>query len=51
MGLVAFMAARGAWGMYTKFAAASEADAAAKLELETLSPNIFVKVFRALFVW
>lgn len=104
LALVAFMAVRGAWGMYTKFAAASEADAAAKVELETLrsqvsqvgasaealssdrgveagvrerygvarpgegqidiirreatstaakpdEPNIFVKMFRALFVW
>jgi cell division protein FtsB len=102
--LVAFFAIRGAWGMYAKFAAASEADAASKIELETLKgqvsqvgasaaalasqrgveagvrerygvarpgegqidiirregtttapkadePNVFVKIFRALFVW
>ncbi len=102
--LLAFFAVRGAWGMYTKFAAASAADAAAQTELETLKsqvhlvgasaealvsmrgveagvrerygvarpgegqidiirreasstpaeadkPNIFVKIFRALFVW
>lgn len=104
LALLAFFALRGAWGMYTKFVAASEADAAAKEELETLKgqvaqvgasadelssargveagvrerfgvarpgegqidiirrevassspkkdePNIFVKVFRAIFVW
>ena len=101
---VAFFAVRGAWGMYTKFVAASNADASAQAELETLKsqvslvgasaealvsergveagvrerygvarpgegqidiirreaatttpradgPNIFVKIFRALFVW
>lgn len=104
LALVAFFAVRGAWGMYTKFAAASEADASAQAELETLrsqvslvgasaealvslrgveagvrerygvarpgegqidiirreattsvpradEPNVFVKIFRALFVW
>jgi cell division protein FtsB len=104
LAFVAFFAARGAWGMYTKFAAASEADAASQTELATLKaqvsqvgasaaalssdrgveagvrerygvarpgegqidiirreatssapmadePNIFVKIFRALFVW
>jgi cell division protein FtsB len=104
LALVAFFAIRGAWGMYTKFAAASQADAAAQVELETLKgqvsqvgasaaalvsdrgveagvrerygvarpgegqidiirreasstpptrdePNIFVKMFRAIFVW
>lgn len=104
LALVAFFALRGAWGMYTKFAAASQADAAAQVELETLKgqvgtvgasaaaltslrgveagvrerygvarpgegqidiirregtstpttrdePNIFVKMFRAIFVW
>lgn len=101
---VAVYAAKGAWGMYTKFVAASEADAAAQVELETLQkqlsqvgasaealvsdrgveagvrerfgvakpgegkidiirrevasssapaeePNVFQKIFRALFVW
>lgn len=101
---VALYAAKGAWGMYTKFVAASEADAAAQVELETLRkqyelvgasaqalvsdrgveagvrerfgvarpgegqidiirrevassspaverPNVFQKIFRALFVW
>ena len=104
LALVAFFAIKGAWGMYGKFAAASEADAAAHVELESLKgqqaqvgaaaeelsslrgveagvrerygvarpgegqidiirrpattsvesakqPNIFVKIFRALFVW
>ncbi len=104
LALIAFFCMRGAWGMYTKFAAASAADAAAQVELETLKgqvsqvgasaealssergieagvrerygvarpgegqidiirreatttapkadePNIFVKVFRAIFVW
>ncbi len=104
LAFVAFVAMRGAWGMYTKFAAASQADAAAQVELETLKgqvsevgasahalvsergveagvrerygvarpgegqidiirregttttpkadqPNIFVKIFRAIFVW
>lgn len=104
LALVAFFAIKGAWGMYTKFAAASEADAASQVELATLKsqvsqvgasaealssdrgveagvrerygvarpgegqidiirreattttpraaePNIFVKIFRALFVW
>ncbi len=104
LALLAFFAVRGAWGMYTKFAAASRADAAAQVELETLrrqvdlvgasaealvsdrgveagvrerygvarpgegqidiirrgatttapkadEPNIFVKMFRAIFVW
>ncbi len=101
---VAVYAAKGAWGMYTKFVSASEADAAAQVELETLKkqraqvgasaealvsdrgveagvrerygvarpgegqidiirrevasttpkveqPNVFQKIFRALFVW
>lgn len=104
LGLVALFAIQGAWGMYGKFVAASEADAAAKLELEELKkqhdkigteasalmsdrgieagvrerfgvarsgegqidivrreasstpsapdePNIFQRIFRALFVW
>ncbi|MBP7770767.1 MAG: hypothetical protein KA066_02550 [Candidatus Pacebacteria bacterium] len=104
LALVVFFAIRGAWGMYTKFAAASQADAAAHVELETLKgqvsqvgasaaalvsdrgveagvrerygvarpgegqidiirrdatstppvadePNVFVKMFRAIFVW
>src|SRR5437016_145935 len=36
LALVAFFAMRGAWGMYGKFAAASQADADAKQELENL---------------
>lgn len=101
---MAFFALRGAWGMYAKFVAASEADAAARQELEALraqvgmvgasaealssargveagvrerygvarpgegqidiirrevastspkkdEPNVFVKIFRAIFVW
>jgi cell division protein FtsB len=101
---VAFVAVRGTWGMYGKFVAASNADAAARAELEELraqhmqvgaavaalssergveagvrerygvarpgegqidivrrqastsdesagSPNVFVRIFRALFVW
>lgn len=104
LALMAFFALRGAWGMYSKFVAASEADAAARQELETLKsqvdlvgasaqalvsargveagvrerygvalpgegqidiirrevasttqkkdePNVFVKMFRAIFVW
>ncbi|HEV7449365.1 MAG TPA: hypothetical protein VGP13_02385 [Candidatus Paceibacterota bacterium] len=104
LALVAFFAVKAAWGMYGKFAAASEADAAAHADLDGLKkqytqvgaaaealssdrgmeagvrerygvakpgegqidiirreattsaaaadePNIFVKIFRALFVW
>jgi cell division protein FtsB len=104
LALVAYFAVKGAWGMYGKFAAASQADADAKQELSDLQgqyaqvgasvdalssdrgveagvrerygvarpgegqidiirreattsdatpgePNIFVRIFRALFVW
>jgi hypothetical protein len=36
LAFVAFFAVKGAWGMYVKFAAASEADAASKVELAAL---------------
>lgn len=36
LALVAVFAVQGAWGMYEKFVAASEADAAAQLELDEL---------------
>lgn len=104
LAFMAFFAVRGAWGMYGKFISASEADAAARQELEALraqvgmvgasaealssargveagvrerygvarpgegqidiirrevasstpqrdEPNVFVKMFRAIFVW
>jgi hypothetical protein len=38
--LVAFFAVRGAWGMYQKFAAASEADAASQVELGALKEQV-----------
>ena len=36
LALVAFVAVRGTWAMYGKFTSASEADAAAHVELESL---------------
>ena len=40
LAMVAFFAARGALGMYSKFAAASQADVSAQAELETLRSQV-----------